>query len=71
MSNALKLGLRTLEYLAQAPRSASDVARHLDVDRSTGWRILQVLIEFGWVKQGTGPASLFAQRDTALLAGGK
>jgi IclR family acetate operon transcriptional repressor len=67
MSNALKLGLRTLEYLAQAPRSASDVARHLDVDRSTGWRILQVLIEFGWVKQDTGPAS-FSLNVTQLYS---
>src|SRR5579871_1995609 len=51
MSKALTQGLQTLELLAEAPRSAAEVARHLCVDRSTGWRILQVLSEHGWVRQ--------------------
>ena len=57
MSNALRQGLRAIEFLADAPRSAPEVARHLGVDRSTGWRILQVLIDEGWVRQEVGPAS--------------
>ncbi|HZS87268.1 MAG TPA: IclR family transcriptional regulator [Chloroflexota bacterium] len=56
MSNALKQGLRTIEYLAEGPRSAADVARYLGVDRSTGWRILQALIESNWVRQESGPS---------------
>jgi DNA-binding IclR family transcriptional regulator len=55
MSNGLKLGLKALEFLAEAPRSAAEVGRHLHVDRSTAWRILQVLVEQDWVGQGTGP----------------
>ncbi|MDB5075352.1 MAG: hypothetical protein JWO42_1531, partial [Chloroflexi bacterium] len=55
MSNALKQGIRTLGFLAEAPRSAAEVARHLNVERTTAWRILKVLIEQGWVRQGTGP----------------
>jgi DNA-binding IclR family transcriptional regulator len=51
MSKALTQGLQTLELLAEAPRTAADVARHLCVDRSTGWRILQTLSEHGWVRQ--------------------
>ncbi|HWE63849.1 MAG TPA: IclR family transcriptional regulator [Chloroflexota bacterium] len=72
MSNALKQGLRTLEFLAEQPRSAAEVARHLSVDRSTGWRILQVLIEQGWVRQGTGaaPFSLDVSRLYALARSG-
>ncbi|MDB5058284.1 MAG: hypothetical protein JWO59_1756 [Chloroflexi bacterium] len=56
MSNALKQGLRALEFLAEAPRSAPEVAKHLNVDRSTGWRILQVLAEHGWIRQDSGSA---------------
>ncbi len=56
MSNALKQGLRAIEFLAEAPRSAADVAKYLSVDRSTGWRILQVLVEHGWIRQDSGPA---------------
>ena len=67
MSNALRHGLRALEFLAQAPRSAADVARHLNVDRSTGWRTLQVLREYGWVKQEAGPAP-FSLNVTHLYA---
>lgn len=67
MSNALKQGLRAVEFLAQGPRSASDVARHLAVDRSTGWRILQALIEHDWVRQGAGPAP-FSLNVTHLYA---
>jgi DNA-binding IclR family transcriptional regulator len=57
MSNALKQGLQALEYLAGGAKSAADVARYLGVDRSTGWRILRVLAEQGWVNQDTGAAA--------------
>jgi IclR family acetate operon transcriptional repressor len=67
MSKALKQGLQTLELLAEAPRTASDVARHLKVDRSTGWRILQVLMEHGWVQQDV-EAKAFALNVTHLYA---
>lgn len=67
MSRALTQGLQTLELLAEAPRSAADVARHLNVDRSTSWRILQALIEHGWVRQDAETRS-FALDVTHLYA---
>ncbi len=72
MSNTLKHGLHTLELLAQAPCSAAEVARHLQVDRSTAWRILQVLIELEWVRQdvGGGPFTLNVTRLYSLAGNG-
>lgn len=67
MSRALAQGLQALELLAGAPRSAADVARHLCVDRSTGWRILQVLSEHGWVRQDPESRS-FSLNVTHLYA---
>ena len=45
MSKALEHGLTALELLAQGPKSAAEIAQHLSVDRTTGWRILRVLVE--------------------------
>ncbi len=67
MSKALTQGLRTLEFLAEAPRSAADVARHLSVDRSTGWRILQALSEHDWARQDPETKS-FSLNVTHLYA---
>src|SRR2546430_2665393 len=67
MSKALKQGLQTLELLAEAPRTAADVARHLNVDRSTGWRLLQALSEHGWVRQDP-EAKAFSLNVTHLYA---
>jgi len=72
MSNALRHGLKALEYVARQPRSAADVARYLSVDRSTGWRILQVLVEDGWINQGSNklPFSLNVSRLYELAGNG-
>jgi len=67
MSKALRQGLQTLEMLAEAPCSAADVARSLSVDRSTGWRILQVLSEHGWVRQDL-ETKVFSLNVTHLYA---
>jgi len=67
MSKALTQGLQTLEFLAAAPRTAADIARHLGVDRSTGWRILQTLSEHEWVRQDTETKS-FSLNVTHLYA---
>lgn len=48
MSKALDHGLTALELLAQGPQTAADIAHHLSVDRTTGWRILRVLAARGW-----------------------
>lgn len=45
----LARGLAALEALADGPKSASDVARILDVNRSTALRLLQELRALGYV----------------------
>src|SRR5258707_450062 len=67
MSKALTQGLQTLELLAEAPRTAADIARHLGVDRSTGWRILQALSERDWALQDPETKS-FSLNVTHLYA---
>lgn len=67
MANTLRHGVRIIELLAQRPCSTSEVARHLQVDRSTARRLLQVLIEYGWVTPGSGTA-LFSLNVTHLYA---
>jgi IclR family acetate operon transcriptional repressor len=47
----LARGLAALELLAIAPRSAADVARELEVNRSTGFRLLQDLEVLGYVRR--------------------
>lgn len=51
MSKALEHGLTALELLAQGPKSAAEIAQHLSVDRTTGWRILRVLAAHGWARE--------------------
>lgn len=48
-ASQLRRGLRALEELARGPRSSSDLARALGVNRSTGLRILQSLQGAGYV----------------------
>jgi IclR family acetate operon transcriptional repressor len=48
-SSQLARGLSALEALADGPKSASDVARLLDVNRSTALRLLQELRTLGYV----------------------
>jgi DNA-binding IclR family transcriptional regulator len=67
MSKALIQGLQALELLAEAPRTAADIARHLSVDRSTGWRILQSLSEQDWARQDP-ETKLFSLNVTHLYA---
>lgn len=47
----LHRGLRTLEVLAHGPTSAAQVAADLDVNRSTGLRLLQELEALGFVRR--------------------
>jgi DNA-binding IclR family transcriptional regulator len=47
----LQRGFRTLELLAEEPRTAADMARALGVNRSTGLRILQELQAMGYVRR--------------------
>jgi DNA-binding IclR family transcriptional regulator len=44
-------GLRALEALAVEPRTAAEVARHLEVNRSTSLRLLQELVAAGYVRR--------------------
>lgn len=44
-------GLRALEAVAVKPRTAADVARHLEVNRSTSLRLLQDLEAAGYVRR--------------------
>lgn len=67
MSKALTQGLQALELLAVAPRTSADIAHHLGVDRSTGWRILQALSEHNWVRQDPETKS-FSLNVTHLYA---
>lgn len=66
----LRRAFQTLEFLADGPRSASDVARLLDVNRSTALRLLSDLEATGYVTRDarTKEFSNVPARFYALLA---
>lgn len=70
VDSQLRRGLRALEQLARGPKSSSDLARALGVNRSTGLRILQALQSAGYVTRDpeTRRYSSVPQRLYSLVA---
>jgi DNA-binding IclR family transcriptional regulator len=63
-------GLRALEVLAHGPTSAAQVAADLDVNRSTGLRLLQELESLGFVRRNarTKQYALVSERFLPMVS---
>ena len=62
----LRRGLRIIDALALRAATAAEVARELDVSRSTALRLLQELEQFGLVERA-GPSKRYSLNSTKLL----